>query len=239
MIIAATADIHSPRYFDLFVRAMEDLRVEIIKPDIFMLAGDVIQAGNVKEYHRVYNVLFGKITCPIVACFGNDEYEQNWPKIREENPDIKFLNDESLVLRVGDLSVGIVGTKGSLDRPTWWQRKNIPGIWDKYRRRIELIERLLSELKTDVKILLMHYPPTYSILEGEDPRAYPELGCNRFERVLIEQKPDVVITAHSHEGRKQVWVDTVPVFNVALVLNGQIVIIDTEKLKPGLERFLK
>ncbi|RKY69786.1 MAG: metallophosphoesterase [Candidatus Latescibacterota bacterium] len=237
MIIASTGDIHSPRYFELFVKAVEDLRVEIVEPDLFLLAGDVIQAGNVKEYHRVYNVLFGKITCPIVACFGNDEYEQNWSTIKEENPDIKFLDDESLILEINGKSVGIVGTKGSLDRPTWWQRKNIPGIWDKYRERVGIVEKLLSELKTDVKILLIHYVPTYKILEGENPISYPELGCNAYEKVLIEQKPDVVITGHSHRGKKQVWVDTVPVFNVALPLNEGIVVIDTEELKPGLEKF--
>ena len=88
-----------------------------------------------------------------------------------------------------------------------------------------------------MKILLIHYVPTYKILEGENPISYPELGCNAYEKVLIEQKPDVVITGHSHRGKKQVWVDTVPVFNVALPLNEGIVVIDTEELKPGLEKF--
>lgn len=237
MIIATTGDIHSPRYFEQFVKAMDNFRVELTKPDVFLLAGDMIQAGNVKEYQRVYNALFGKITCPIVACFGNDEYEQNWSIIKQQNPDIKFLDDESLTLKIDKTSVGIVGTKGSLDRPTWWQRTNIPGIWDKYRERVDVVEKLLSDLKTDVKILLIHYPPTYKILEGERPQGYLEMACSSLERVLIKQKPDLVITGHSHRGKKHVWIDTVPVFNVAFMLNERIVIIDTEKLKPGLEKF--
>jgi hypothetical protein len=35
-----------------------------------------------------------------------------------------------------------------------------------------------------------------------------------------------------------IWFDTVAVFNVSLPLNRQIVIIDTEKLKPGLAQFV-
>lgn len=238
MIISATGDIHSPKLFDLFVKSVEDLRV---KPDIFLLVGDIIHRGGVEEYQKIYNVFFGKITCPIVACFGNEEFgPETRMLIENQVPDIKFLDDEILTLEIDDKSVGIVGSLGSLDRPTFWQRNNIPDIADIYKKRVETVEKLLSELKTDFRILLIHYPPTYKILEGENPRIYAELGCNDYERVLIEQKPDLVITGHSHRGSKQAWIDTVPIFNVGLPLHREIVVIDTEKdLKPGLEKFLE
>ncbi len=238
MIIAATSDIHSPRYFDILVKAVEDLH---IKPDLFFLAGDIIYRGRVDEYQKVYNVFFGKITCPIVACFGNEEFgPETRVLIENKIPDIKFVDDESLILEIGGKSVGIVGTLGSLDRPTFWQRTNIPGIYETYGERVGTIEKILSELEADIKILLIHYAPTYKILEGENPRIYAELGCNDYEKIIIEKKPDIVITGHSHKGSKQTWIDTVPVFNVALSLNRRIVVIDTEKdLKPGLEKFLE
>jgi Icc-related predicted phosphoesterase len=238
MIISATGDIHSPRYFNLFVKSVEELRV---KPDLFLLTGDIVRRGNVDEYQKVYNVFFGKITCPIVACFGNDEFgPENRVLIENKISDIKFVDDESLILDINDKSVGIVGSLGSLDRPTFWQRTNIPGIYETYRERVKTVEKLLSDLKVDFKILLIHYVPTYKILEGEDPRIYAELGCRNYERILIDQKPDLVITGHSHKGSEQAWIDTVPVFNVALPLHKEIVVIDTEKdLKPGLEKFLE
>ena len=238
MIIAATSDIHSPRHFDMFVKSMEELQA---KPDLFLLAGDIVRRGNADEYLKVYNVFFGKINCPIVACFGNDEFGPE-PRVLIENrvPDIKFVNDESIIIDAKDKKIGIVGSLGCLDRPTYWQRTNIPSIYETYRERAETIEKILNELKTDVKILLIHYAPTYKILGGEDPKTYAELGCNRLEKVMVEQKPDLVITGHSHKGTKRAWVDTVPIFNVALVLNQTIVVIDTEKdLKPGLEKFLE
>jgi len=136
--------------------------------------------------------------------------------------------------------VGILGSLGSLDRPTFWQRNSIPDIAEIYNKRVETIEKLLSEMKTDFRILLIHYTPTYKILEGENPRTYAELGRNDLEKIVIEQKPNLVITGHSHKGKKEVWIDTVPIFNVAMPLHRDIVVIDTEKnLKPGLEKFLE
>ena len=237
MIIAATGDIHSPRYFELFVKSIEDLHVN---PDLFLLAGDVINRGKVDEYQKVSNVFFGKINCPIVACFGNSEFgPETRVLIENQITDIKFVNDESLVLEIQGKSVGIVGSLGSLDRPTIWQKNNKPGIMEEYKNRIGLIDNLLAELKADFKILLIHYTPTYRILEGENPRIFPELGSNDYEKILAERKPNLVITAHSHRGSKEAWIDTIPIFNVSLPVNNEIVVIDTEKsLKPGLEKFL-
>jgi Icc-related predicted phosphoesterase len=238
MLIAAIGDIHSPRFFNYYVKAVEDLQE---KPDLFFLLGDIIHHGVVEEYQKVYNVLFGKITCPIISCFGNEEYgPETRMLIENQNPDVKFLDDESLAVEINNKSVGIVGSIGGLDRPTFWQRNNVPDIYDTYKKRVETVEKLLSELKTDVKILLIHYVPTYSILEGETPREYPELGSKAYEKVIVEQKPDLVITGHSHRGKKKAWIDTFPIFNVAFPLNKEIVLIDTEKdLKPGLEKFLE
>jgi len=239
MIIAVVSDIHSPKFFDQFVKSIENMLTELTKPQLFFLAGDIVDRGIVKEYRKIYNTLFGKINCPIIACFGNTEYgPETTDSIKQLNPEIKFLEDETLILDIEGTSVGIVGTKGSLDRPTFWQSHNIPRIAEQYRERIGTIDNLLAELKTDFKILLMHYTPTYKILEGENPWQYPELGSREMEKVVIERKPNLVICGHSHRGKKGVWLDAVPVINVGLMLNKGIVIIDTEKdLRPGLEKF--
>lgn len=240
MIIAATGDIHSPLYYDLFVKSIDNLQVQ---PDLFLIPGDLIDRnatrdeGPFKELRRVVNAMFGKITCPIISCFGNNEFDQDWEEIKKQNPEIRFLQDESITFDIGGKKVGIVGTKGSLDRPTWWQRKNIVGIADTYRNRIGKINSLLAELNSDYKILLIHYPPTYKMLSGEDPMGFPELACNAMEKVIIDNKPDLVLTGHAHKGKKEVWLDGVPVLNVGLFLNNGIVTIDTEKLKPGLGKF--
>ncbi len=239
MIIAAVSDIHSPKFFDQFVKSIENMGIELTQRDLFFLVGDIVDKGIVTEYRKVYNTLFGKINCPIVAVFGNAEFgpETN-EEIKRLNSEIKFLDDETLILDINGTSVGIVGTKGSLDRPTYWQAKNLPNIANTYTERVDKVDSLLSELKTDFKILLTHYTPTYKILEGEDPWGFPELGSKEMEKVILERKPNLVICGHSHRGLKKVWLDTIPVFNVGLMKNGGITIIDTEKdLKAGLGKY--
>jgi len=236
MIIAAIGDVHSPRYYDEFVRAIDTIKA---KPDLFLIAGDMVSRGRIEEFDKVYNVLFGKINCPIVAVFGNNEYKEIRNKIKQKYSEIKFLDDESTVIQVGKRFVGIIGTTGSLDTPTPWQKKNIPNIEKVYQDRVTFVDRFLQRLVTNFRIVLMHYSPTYKTLEGENPMFYSSFGSKAYERVLFDRKPDLVIHGHSHRGLKQAWIDTVPVFNVALPLNREIVIIDTEKdLKPGIAKFV-
>lgn len=244
MIIAAVSDVHSPRYFDVFLRAIDDLEMLERKPQLLLLAGDMVHRGEIEDYERVYNTMFGKITCPIVSCFGNNEYTEKREELKQRFRDIRFLDDQSILVGIRtpgamrEFVVGIVGTTGSLETPTPWQRANIPNIGRVYQERINMVERHLSHMRADFRILLMHYAPTYKTLEGENPRFYTSMGWNVYENVIIRQKPDLVLHGHSHRGTKQAWVDSVPVFNVSLPLNGKIVIIDTDKLKPGLEKFV-
>jgi len=237
MIIAATSDVHSPRFYEDFVRAIDNMQV---KPDLFLLAGDMIERGNPpEEYERVYNALFGKISCPIVACFGNNEFI---PDIRTQLKlkikDIKFLDGEAIEIKTGYTTIGIVGSIGSLDTATNWQRTNIPNIEKVYQERMSTVDKFLHRMMTHIKIVLMHYAPTYKTLVGENPRFYGGMGSQMYENVFLQRKPNLVIHGHSHKGSKFAWVDTVPVFNVSFPINREIVVIDTEKIKPGLAKFV-
>jgi len=236
MLIAATADIHSPLFYDLFIKALDSLTV---KPDLFLLAGDMINQGKVEEMEKISNALFGKISCPIIACFGNNEYEELREEIKQKYRNIRFLDDQSIELNIKGVSVGIFGSSGSLDVPTTWQRAHIPNIERIYRLRYELAGRHLERMRTKVKILLLHYAPTYKTLEGENPRFFGSMGCIKYENILINQKPTLAIHGHAHKGTRLAWVNTTPVFNVALPLNKRIVVIDLEKdLKPGIKKFV-
>jgi Icc-related predicted phosphoesterase len=159
--------------------------------------------------------------------------------IKRRFPNIRFLDDQSIVLNIGGVGVGIVGTTGSLESPTPWQRRNVPNIEKVYKDRVDFVERHLSNMRVGFTILLMHYAPTYKTLEGENPRFYSSMGWNVYENVIIRQKPNLVLHSHSHHGKKQAWIDTVPVFNVSIPMWHEIALIDTEKLKPGLTKFVE
>jgi len=235
MLIAATSDVLSPRFFQQFVTSLEKLQQ---KPDLFLMAGDMIYRGAIEEYEKIYNALFGKVECPLVACFGNNEFQQVREDIRQKYRKIIFLDDQSILLKVGKTSVGIFGSTGSLDTPTPWQKQNIPNVERLFQMRYNLAAKHLSRMMVDFKILLLHYAPTYKTLEGENPRFFSSMGSKVWENILIEQKPNLVIHGHSLRGTRLAWIDTVPVVNVALPLNQGIVLINTEQLKPGLQKFV-
>jgi Icc-related predicted phosphoesterase len=235
MIIAATSDIHLPKNYQEFVMAVDRMRK---KPDLFLVAGDVVDRGEANEYDKFYNIIFGRFSCPIFSCFGNGEFHQMQEDLRKNYKDIKFLEDSSATLRVGAKTVGIFGTTGSLDSPTPWQSANIPNIENVYRGRVLEADSALSTMEADFKIFLTHYAPTYKTLEGENPRYFPNMGSSAYESVILARRPNLVIHGHSHRGTKQAWLETVPVFNVSFPLNKDIVIIDTDQLKPGLSRFV-
>jgi len=88
------------------------------------------------------------------------------------------------------------------------------------------------------RILLMHYAPSYRTLEGENPNFYASNGSRAYENILLKQRPNLVLHGHSHRGKKMAWLETVPIFNVSFPLNKEIVIINTEDLKPGLSKFV-
>lgn len=236
MIIAATGDVHSPQYYDEFVRAVDTMKA---KPDLFLMVGDMIGRGEINEYEKIFNALFGKINCPIVSCFGNNEFIPDMTQqITEKFKEIRFLWDDSAILKIGFSTIGIIGTLGSLDVPTRWQKLNIPNIESIYNERFSFVERHIRRLMVNYKIILMHYAPTFKTLEGENPNFYGSLGSRLYEEILIRMKPDLVLHGHSHRGKKMVWLDSVPIFNVSFPVNKEIVIIDTNELKPGLTRYI-
>lgn len=238
MKIAAVSDIHSPKYLQLLYNALSDIDLSSI--DLFILAGDIIYKGELDEIDKVVEAI--RVDCPIVAVFGNEEYEHLHEAIRKRTSSkIRYLEEETYVLKVEGESLAVVGSKGSLDRPTFWQRKNMPNIWQTYNETREKVGKLVSRLKSDYKCLLLHYAPTYKTLVGEKPSQYPEMGSKKYEKLILNNKLDLVIHGHSHEGKSYAEIATTPVYNVALPLTEKITIIELPlPLKPtSLDFYLK
>ena len=225
-MLGAMGDAHGGRFL-----RQEGLNRELNGLDLLLLAGDITDSSDVDAYGTVLTAIRKRSDVPIVAVFGNDEYEQDRRTLRETY-NITFLDDERADLTIDGHIVRIVGTTGVLDRPTWWQRNNVPGIQETYHKRIEKVAALLEREGCDLLILLSHYATTFKTLRGEKERAFPEMGSRAMEAVLLEKRPDLSIHAHAHSGyrsavvsRKQRTLDdpsgsvAVPVWNVSLPLN--------------------
>ena len=197
MRIAAVGDVHGHEGIDALRSDLERLG----PTDLFLLAGDTTDRNNLEAFEAVLRAIREWVRAPLAAVFGNNEYEPDHPTYVARFADaygVRFLQDESAVFGSDGGRVRLVGSTGSLDRPTWWQRRNLPHLADVYRRRIEVLDGLLAG--DDVRVLLTHYPPTYVTMGGEKEEWRPELGCKALEPVLLRRRPTLVIHGHIHKG---------------------------------------
>lgn len=226
MIIAAISDL------DVLGSDLHEF-YEVLKktkePDLLLFAGDMYEYEYPEQYADIVDHI--KWKCPIVAVFGNREFPEDVDQIKRSSKGrIIFLEEESLILKIKGKTVGIVGSRGCLEYPTYWQRANILNVEDMYKDKMGKIKELLSHMKVDIKILLTHYAPTYRTLTGENPIIYAGLGSKKMEKVLVSTKTDLAIHGHAHYGRHTAMVGKTPVYNVSLPITGKITIIDTDKL---------
>jgi Icc-related predicted phosphoesterase len=222
--LLAVADVHSPRYIEEFVKALAQHE----PPDAFLFAGDMINRGNAAEYTTVLDTIEKRLGTdfPIIGCFGNEEYSEVRKDIISIVGDRMILLDEkSYVLESNGLEIGIVGTQGSLDKATSWQRRNIPSVKGVFKRRAKRAASLLKKMKdkVDHRILLMHYSPCLETCEGEEMKAFSWLGSRKFYSVVVEHQPDLVIHGHVHNStRHEVTIGSSLIRNVSLPAVGDI-----------------
>ncbi|HUV25473.1 MAG TPA: metallophosphoesterase [Methanomassiliicoccales archaeon] len=242
MRIAAFGDLHGDRYMEFLLPSLG----ELAKIDLMLLAGDLADKNDLDSFAKTIGVLRQSTSAPIVSVFGNEEYSQDHDEYRSRFP-IEFLDDESITLDIDGLSLKIVGTQGSLDRPTWWQRTNLQDIWRVYKERVQRTSELLVKGREDILILLMHYSPTYLTMEGENENRFPEMGSKMFEGVIKQRKPDIVIHGHVHKGREGAEIfetqrsledfgeiqKKVPVINVTLPAIQRVTILELERDHDG------
>ena len=232
MQIAAVGDIHGDEHLDAFAQSLRGTP----DVDLFLLAGDTTDRNDLDAFDRVLGTLRDAVSAPIWGVFGNNEYEESQPSYRRiaRGHRVRFLQDEAALFQAAGGQARIVGSTGSLDRPTWWQRRNLPHLESLYRRRIEILDGLLAD--GEPRILLTHYPPTYATMGGEKEAWRPELGCRALEPVLLRRRPDLVVHGHIHKGipfaelrAPRTTLDAfadgarpVPVHNVAFPVRGHV-----------------
>ncbi len=224
MRIVAVADVHSPRFLNRFREGLDGVEL----PDLFLLAGDIVNRGKASEFSTVLDSIKEKLGdgYPIITCFGNEEYAETRNQIISSVGDrITILDEKSIILNLQGIKVGIVGTQGSLDKPTNWQRNNVPGIKEVFARRADRAAELLKKLsgKVDRRILLMHYSPCLETCEGEDNRDFAWLGSRKFFSVIKNEQPDLVVHGHVHNSTThQAVLDQTLVWNVSLPAVGSV-----------------
>ena len=215
VLALAFSDVHSPRYLHL-LSAKGNF-------DLVLMAGDLVEKSNV-DYLKPVVDFASSVGRNVVAVFGNEEHREAEEEFIKRYPQVRWLNDDYAVIDTKLGCVAVVGSRGSLLKPTSWQRKHLPGIEEEYKKKPEVVRELVREAKRECPtvIYLSHYAPTWRTLIGERRSIWPYLGDPRLERVLVEEGVRIAVHGHAHHGRvAYVNLGGTVFYNVALPARGR------------------
>ncbi len=220
MRVAATADLHfTPARFSALHDQLNRVRDEA---DVFILAGDLTNFGRPEEMEPLLNVLV-RLRLPVIAVLGNHDFESDHQGDLSRmmtNEGIKVL-DGSAYERDG---VGFAGTKGFVGGfgrgvLTAFGEHEIKTFVRASIDEALKLERAMSQLRTQKRVVVMHYSPIATTIEGEAPEIYPFLGTSRLAEVVDRHGADLVVHGHAHNGKCDGKTPGgVPVHNVAITL---------------------
>jgi Icc-related predicted phosphoesterase len=219
--VAAVADLHFGRDgYGPPLRPLFDALSE--RADVLALCGDLTDSGEPEEARGLARVLSGT-TIPTVAVFGNHDYESG--KTAEVG---KILCDAGVHLLDGGTfevhGVGFAGVKGfagGFGRRALgpWGEEVIKLFVQEALNEALKLETALARLRSERRIVLMHYSPIEATVEGEPREIYPYLGSSRLEEPLTRYPVDAVFHGHAHHGAPEGQTKTgTPVYNVSINL---------------------
>jgi Icc-related predicted phosphoesterase len=84
-----------------------------------------------------------------------------------------------------------------------------------------LEEGLQAIADCPLRVVLLHYAPTATTLEGEPKGILAFLGSDRLARPVSEHIPDLVLHGHGHAGSFEGFIGKVPVYNVSIPVMGR------------------
>lgn len=220
MRIAATADLHftATQHGTL----LDQLGRVRDSADVLVVAGDLTNFGQPEEMEPLLNVIV-RSRIPTVMVLGNHDYEsgkQNELTRMMANAGIKVL-DGTAYERDG---VGFAGTKGF---PGGFGRGVLtafgePEVKQFVQAAIDealKLERAMAQLRSQKRVVVLHYSPIAATVQGESAEIMPFLGTSRLAEVVDRHGADLVIHGHAHHGRLEGKTTTgISVYNVAITL---------------------
>jgi Icc-related predicted phosphoesterase len=220
MRIAATADLHftAQRYTAL----RDELSKVRDEADLLILAGDLTNYGQPSEMEPLINAII-RLRVPVVAVLGNHDFECG-----KEQELIRMMTAEGIKVLDGSAyerdGVGFAGTKGFLGGfgrgvLTAFGEPEIKSFVRASVDEAMKLERAMSQLRTNRRVVVLHYSPILATVQGEPAEIYPFLGCSRLGEVVDRHGADFVVHGHAHHGTLEgKTVGGIPVHNVAITL---------------------
>lgn len=177
--------------------------------DLLLVAGDVTCLGTAAEAEVVASELAPVAArLPVLAVLGNHDLHGDEAVAVAGvlgGAGIRVLEGDADVVEVGDLQVGVAGTKGFGGGFVGNSASEFgePEFKAFARHGREVAERLrgaLQSMAADVKLALLHYSPIAATLEGERPEIFAFLGSHHLADAVDEAGADLVVHGHAHAG---------------------------------------
>jgi len=201
MRIAAIADLHfSPQSYDRIRDAMGRLRDEA---DLLILAGDITNLGKPEEMESML-ASFMRLRVPIVAVLGNHDFESG-----KQEDLAKMMSAEGVKVLDGSGyerdGVGFAGTKGFIGGfgrgvLTAFGEPEVKAFVQSAINETLKLERALSMLRTEKRIVVTHYSPVVDTVRGEPEQIFPYLGSGRLAEVIDRHQAILAVHGHAHHG---------------------------------------
>ena len=197
--------------------------------DVFLLAGDLTHRGRPEEAKVLAEELRG-VRVPTIAVLGNHDYhsdEQDGVTEVLEQAGIRVLEGDAVVLEIGGRRVGIAGSKGfgggfAGASASDFGEPEMKAFVGHTRALAGRLERALGGLRSDRRIVLLHYSPVAETLAGEPREIHAFLGSYLLAEAVDRVGADLVLHGHAHRGsRDGTTPGGVPVRNVAAPVIGR------------------
>lgn len=222
--IAAVGDIHCGKHsqgaFQKMTRAVQELA------DVLLLVGDLTDYGTEEEARMLVREL-SSLRLPILAVLGNHDFESAHQEIVTN-----VLREAGVIMLDGDTyeysGVGFAGVKGfagGFGRRALapWGEPIIKQFVHEGIEEALKLESALGRLRTNKKVVLLHYAPIHQTVVGEPEEILPFLGSTRLEEVCDRFRASVIFHGHAHHGTHEgVTKSGIPVFNCAMPLMKKI-----------------
>ena len=225
--VAAAADIHAAEPLrEHLERAFSALAGET---QLVLLAGDLTTHGLPEQAEVLADACRG-LRVPVVAVLGNHDHHSG---LCEEltavlgGAGIVVLERGHTIVEIGELEVGIVGTKGFVGgfpgaEIADFGESLLRQVYAETTLEVEALELGLEAVAgCHKRIVLLHYAPTSETLVGEPEPIWAFLGSGRLAAPIGMHRPDLVVHGHAHHGTARGSVGEVPVHNVAVHVTGQ------------------
>jgi len=220
MRIAALADLHCNKTSH---EMMKPLFMQISQSaDVLLLCGDLIDYG-LPEEATVLAKEISSLKVPVLAVLGNHEFESG-----KQDEVKRIFSDAGIMMLDGDAreigGVGFAGVKGFAggfgERALGpWGEETIKRFVHEAIAEALKLESALARLRSDKRIVLLHYAPISATVVGEPAEIFPFLGSSRLEEPLNRYPVTAVFHGHAHHGAPEGRTKSgVPVYHVAMKL---------------------